>query len=231
MSKAKAITAEVEEYTADTLERIWADVQKLQNGFYSRRLTREDIYKALQPVIARPYGQTTLDAHCGGRKAPKRGKKTLLQIWWYSWRRQKYIKWSCRRTLITPEDDQKPTKITEASLQYATWYEVFPDRVNAYESIMLKRRLTRKGYVLPPDITNLYLYDERYGMVLVFSRNTEGEYGTYLCSPLGYFKVMPYTTRVYKAAKQLGIQLPRDTKKRVWENIEPAWVMRAVQDL
>jgi hypothetical protein len=51
MSKAKIIISEAEEYAADTLERIWADVQELQEGFCSRRLTREDIYKALQPVI------------------------------------------------------------------------------------------------------------------------------------------------------------------------------------
>jgi hypothetical protein len=225
-------TAGVKEYTTDTLDRIWAEVQELQTGVYSRRLTRDDIYKALQPVIAHPYGEIAINARCGGRKAPKRGRRTVVWIFWYSWRRKKWVNWACRRIKTWPEDDQKGTIITEQYSRRAAWNEVFPERAHAYESIMLKRRLIREGYVLPPDITDIYLYDEKYGMALISIRTVEESCsGIYLCSPLGYFKLDFYPANVYKAVKSLGIRLPKDTKKRTWENIEPAWVMAQLRKL
>jgi hypothetical protein len=79
--------------------------------------------------------------------------------------------------------------------------------------------------VLPSDIENITVIDEKYGMVLIKCRRC-GEYDQmYLCSPLGYIRVDPNTSSIDSAAKSIGIRIPRAKEKRTWENIEPSWVL------
>lgn len=225
-----------EEYTADTLEHIWADVQEVQKDVRSRKLEWEDIYKAGQIMFVRPYGTMTIDAGSRGRCLPQSGPKTVLVINWYTWRGKKWARWLAYRTAVKEEDAGSDIKIEEDYDKATAWEALFPERYNKYRSLMYKRKLTGQGIVVPQDAEIERIIDERYGMALIYARLHSKKlagipyYSMHLCSPAGCIEVR-YCTRVYTAARYAGIQLPKNTKKRTWENIEPLWIMAAMSKL
>jgi hypothetical protein len=217
------------EYTPDTINDIWAGVQKIQGKRRVRALTRKDIKRALQTVETQPYGQITIDARCGGRKVPQKGKKTKLNIYWYSWRRKKWIVWWAACVSVKPEDDQQTVIATKHGNKRSAWLLVFPDRCLEYNQLTTKRRLIRRGYVLPPNIQNICVVEERYGMALITGQES-GRYSAYLCSPLGYIETDRCYT-IYDTARNLGIKLPGNIENRTWADIEPQWIMAQLRKL
>lgn len=217
-----------EEYSSDTIERIWADVQQAQGKRRARVLTRDDIGKALQIVAVHLYGEITIDACCSGRKAPRKGEKTELHISWYSWRRKKWVVWWIERVPVEPEDNQQTAIITKYYGKRSAWISTFPERYQKYRNTGIIHRLMRRGYILPPNIQDIYVDDERCGMTLITCQMNE-IYGRYLCSPLGYTEVQEQD-RVYDAAKSVGIVLPKDAKNYTWEDVEPLWIMARLKN-
>jgi hypothetical protein len=219
-----------EEYNSNTANLISINVKKTQRHMIGTRITKEDINNALKEIEARSYGEVDVetfnDANIGK-------VKITLQFFWYGWRRKKWVDWqiACSHP-ASHEETYGGVRTTLKNIKKdSVWRTVFPERHRRYVGLCLYRQLCRRGYILPPDIKDIVIVDDKYGMVLIFSRNTEGKYGRYLCSPLGYAKVEYYTGSVISAARSIGIRIPRDKEKRAWENIEPQWVIAQLQKL
>lgn len=218
------------EYTPNAINQILASIKRMQKYTNGCKITKEDIRCALKQVEARPYGEIEISAISDTDFGEKR---IMLYIYWYSWRRKKRLKWSVLYSY--PSSDEKLPANVSIVLQNITkvsvWDTVFPERYRRYIDLCFYRQLRQRGYVLPPDIENIVAIDEKYGMILI-QCTRYGEHGCmYLCSPLGYAEMSYYIGSVYSAAMSIGVRIPRNKEKRIWENIEPAWVMTQLKKL
>lgn len=213
------------EYKPNTASLILADVKKAQRHASGYKITKEDIEKVLQIVAERPYGALTAitvnNLDIGDREI-------VLDVYWYSWRRKKWIDWSIKYRSFN-SNNNLPSKFNimlKDEQKDSIWNSVFTDRYHRYVDIMHSyRRLRQRGYVLPPDAKDIYVKNKKYGMILIECHRYSEYDQMYLCSPLGYIKVDPNTSSIDAAAKSVGLRIPRDKEKRTWENIEPSWVM------
>jgi hypothetical protein len=221
------------EYSSDTIEQIWDSVQKVQatSGVY--KLARKDINAIAQLIDSHPYGEVIADVRAVDEKNPKTSdrSKTTLHIAWYSWRRKKYIEWvayNCLTQSASIKDRHQWTTIKQDYDKKHVWLLMFPYRYRKYQRIKTERYLVRKGYVVPADLQDVYLQEERCGLALVNGSDIYGLDVSYLCSPLGYIET-EYCYSIYDAAKSIGLELPDNAE--TWEDIEPQWVIARLQKL
>jgi hypothetical protein len=110
------------------------------------------------------------------------------------------------------------------------WFLIFPRRYRQYQRIKTERYLVRKGYVVPTDLQEMHVQEERCGMVLINGADIYGLDVSYLCSRLGHMET-EYCYSIYDAAKSIGIELPNNVENCTWEDVEPAWTMAQLQKL
>jgi hypothetical protein len=221
-----------EEYSSDTVERIWTEVQRIQAINDPYKLAREDIDAIAQLIDSHPYGEVIADSRAAGEKRPRNTyrNKTILHVAWYSWRRKKWVYYYCHLQSTSMKDSRQPVMIKQDYNKEHAWFLVFLDRYRKYQRIKAVRYLVRKGYAVPTDLQDMYVQEDRCGMVLVNGSNIYGIDVSYLCSPLGYIET-EHCDRIVDAAKSIGIKLPKNAKNCTWENIEPAWIVAQLQRL
>lgn len=223
------------EYSADTLERIWADVQELQESGIGRKILPEDLDYAAKKIESQPYGEIEISAQCARKDFAWLDDNLQLNISWYSWRRKKYVKWRIGYMPVDKQDDfdpeghRLPVRITEWLGKENAWRNVFGERCYKYRRLKFKRQLMRDGYMIPHEADEINIKDQYAGMILIKCKMPDGD-AEYLCSPLGYIKVeSAQYTYIHSIAFNAGIELPDDAK--TWKDVEPAWIMAQLRKL
>jgi hypothetical protein len=215
-----------EEYSPDTLERIWADVQHKQQYSIDSdcKITHEDLSRAMEAIEAHPYGDITIYSYnnvgCGLTQM-------RLSIYWYSWCHKKYVNWGIQHV----KDVNSPQKsITAEYSKERSWFFVFPERYKRYHNLRLIWQLSHLGYIVPKDAEDIDLIEEKGGMAVIFCSRPQYP-GNYLCSPAGYIYLGFFVNGVDDAAEKAGIELPNNAENCIWEDVEPAWAMAQLRRL
>jgi hypothetical protein len=223
------------EYTSDTINQIWADVQEVQESGIGRKILPKDLDYAAKKIESQPYGEIIIHAQCARKDFAWLDDDVQLNVSWYSWRHKKYIRWRVgympidKQEDFDPEGHRLPVRITELLGKENAWCNVFGERWYRYRHLKLKRQLIHEGYMIPHEADEVDVKGQYAGMILIKCKMPDGD-AEYLCSPLGYIKVKstqyPYMPIVVSHA---GIELPDDAK--TWEDAEPAWVMAQLRKL
>lgn len=220
-------------YTAGTAEHLWQTIQEFQKGTVDIPLKREDIVSIFQKVEKQPYGMIHAWGGYSCRPYNQKLTTTWFDIAWYTWRKEKWIKWKLRQGAahyVPPQsiDKYNAKNMTVKYNQLQAWRVVFPDRYWLYRHKKYARRLKKAGVQMPEGEMIGNILDEEGGMVLII---TQRSHEFYLCSPLGTVCVGGSTRTVYSAAKKAGIAMPRRKDQRTWERIKPLWIMAALSRL
>jgi hypothetical protein len=205
-------------YSADFNAQIQKALDDVQKGCRARLVTKQDIDDAIAYVHNLPFGFVAV--YKGPFSYRNRLPGTEIRISWYTWRRQKWVRWSVIRDAIrfTPCSEEKPLYLSQD--RRLAYRMTFTNRYTKYKDIRIRRQLQAFCCLLPDEPIEATV-DTACGLVLVQT----AEYAKYLCSPIGYVKVSSSARTVRQAARSVGIYLTRETASITWDKIEPLWIM------
>jgi hypothetical protein len=213
-------------YTADVEAQIRQALNDAQQRCRTRLVNKQDFDKAIAYINDLPFGSVSVNGGAVSLSYRHSADTTFVGINWYTWRRQKWVYWSVGRNKARKVAYENVDTLFLSQNKEWAYKTVFYDRYQKYRDIKSRRRLRHSNCLLPEQQL-LKIIDTDGGMVLVETM----KYDRYLCSPLGYVKVNYAANTVYKAAKTLGITLPKQKKSRAWNKIEPLWIMAALSKI
>lgn len=87
----------IQEYTAQTPDLIWQEVEKTQAGTRVRRLSKQEIDEIIGEVETHPWGYIITHGGAVSKSYKYSAEATYLSVAWYTWRHKKWIHFSASR--------------------------------------------------------------------------------------------------------------------------------------
>ena len=219
-------------YSPSLPDKVREAVRAVEGRARARLLKPEHLEKILAALAAHPAGKAVADGGAVALRYRGRAETTELVLWWYTRRGAKEVMWSVYRTSAP----RKPwgrgpvcNLDTGPEGRRVAFSTLYPERYARLRHLKCLRRLRPLGVVAPPGtLVRVHDANERFRLAVVWTRESGF---MFLCTPVGCFRLSSWKAGVPKAVREVtGENLPR-SRKATWEDIEPLFLMAALERL
>lgn len=128
-------------------------LNKAERNAKTRRLPEEFIDMAVEEIEKHPYGRIMANSGVPSLSYHYAAISTIMLVYWYTWRRTKWIKLSIERTVAAKHPHGESAIFKVSHNKKRVWKKVFPQRFCEFRQKQILRQLRRTNLPVPEDLS------------------------------------------------------------------------------